>query len=199
MTRLRNPLETLLTAALLTLGFVDARFAAAGALLFIACEIGAGIRGRRGPRWIPLIWPAGDVPLTIVYDGTCRLCEGSKRKLERWKTAGLFTFITAQSETVRTLLPGTSEAQLLGQMHVLEEGRVYGGADGWFRIMRYAPLWSAWLAWVAPRFLARPLYRWIARNRYHWFGRTACENGSCAIPDAGARRSSTPNDSRDPS
>lgn len=199
MTRLRNPLEALLVAALLGLGAVDVRFAAAGALLFVACEIAAGIRGRKGPRWLPALWPVGDVPLTVIYDGTCNLCRGSKERLERWKTADRFRFVMLQSPETKALLPGMSEEALAGQMHVLEGAQVYGGADGWYRLMRYAPLWSAWLAWVTPRFVARPLYRWIARNRFHWFGRAECAEGSCAIPGAAARRSSTPNDSRDPS
>jgi predicted DCC family thiol-disulfide oxidoreductase YuxK len=48
--------------------------------------------------------------------------------------------------------------------------------------MRFAPWYQRWLAWVTPRFLARPLYRWVAKNRYHWFGKVDCADGACQIP-----------------
>ena len=177
MTRLRNPAEAALVAALLALGAVRPGFAAAGAVLFAVLEIAAGLRRREGPRWLPSVWPVGGAPLTVVYDATCRLCVGSKKRLERWKAP--MTFVAVQAPESKALLPGKTDEELLGQMHVLEEGQVYGGADGWFRIMRRAPLWSAWIAWVTPKVIARPVYRWIARNRYRWFGRS-CEE-TCAV------------------
>ena len=180
MTRLRNPAEALGVAALLALGAVRPAFAAAGAVLFAGLEIAAGLLRRPGPRWLPSVWPVDVPPMTVVYDGTCRLCVGSRKRLERWKSP--MTFLALQSPEAKALLPGKSEEELLGQMHVLEEGKVYGGAEGWFRIMRRAPLWSAWIAWITPLFLARPVYGWVARNRYKWFGRTCeGEGGTCAV------------------
>ena len=180
MTRLRNKAEVLLVAALLGLGAARPAFAAAGAGLFAVLEIVAGLRRRPGPRWLPSIWPVDPSPMTVVYDATCRLCVGSKNRLARWKSP--LTFVPVQSPEARALLPGKSEEDLLGQMHVLEEGKVYAGAEGWRRILRRGPLWSAWLGWVTPLFLARPVYRWIARHRYAWFGRTCeGEGGTCAV------------------
>jgi predicted DCC family thiol-disulfide oxidoreductase YuxK len=46
--------------------------------------------------------------------------------------------------------------------------------------MTLAPVWLAAVAWITPRFLARPIYRLIARHRYRWFGRV-CEGGSCSV------------------
>lgn len=200
MTRLRNPVETLAAAFLLALGAVHPAFAAGGALFFALAEIVAGLRGRAGPRWIPSAWPVGGDVLTVVYDGHCRLCVGSVERLKRWRSADRLRFVPLQEPEARALLPGLSGADLEGQMHVLDAGRAYAGADGWFRLLRLAPLWTAWVAWVTPRFVARPAYAWIARNRYRWFGRT-CEEGSCAlhVTASGGRRSSTRNDSRDPS
>ena len=200
MTRLRNPAETALVAALLALGAVRPGFAAAGAVLFALLEIVAGARRRPGPRWLPSWWPVDAPPMTVVYDGTCRLCVGSKKRLERWTSP--FTFVPVQSPEAKALLPGKSEEDLLGQMHVLEEGKVYGGAEGWMRIMRRAPLWTSWIAWVTPLFLARPIYRWIARNRYKWFGKTCeGEGGTCAVHStaSGDRPSSTRSGSPGPS
>ena len=200
MTRLKNPLETLLVAALLAGGFAHPGFAAAGALLFAALEIAAGLRGVEGPRWCPAAWPLGGDPLAVVYDGHCRLCVGSVERLKRWATADRLRFVALQDPEAKVLLPGKSDAELQGEMHVVEAGRAYAGADGWYRLARFGPLWTAWVAWVTPRFLARPVYAWIARNRYRWFGRT-CEEGNCAVhvTASGGRRSSSPNDNRGPS
>ncbi len=200
MTRLRNPLETLAVAVLLALGPAHPAFAASGALLFALAEIAAGLRGRAGPRWCPSAWPVGGEALTVVYDGHCRLCVGSVDRLRRWRTADRLRFVPLQDSAARVLLPGKSDAELQGQMHVVDAGRVYAGAEGWFRLMRLAPLWTAWIAWVTPRFAARQVYARIARNRYRWFGRT-CEEGTCALhaTASGGKRSSTPNGNRDPS
>lgn len=184
MTRLRNPAEALAVAALLGLGFAHPGFAVGGAVLFAVLEIAAGLRGRKGPRWLPAWWPADIPPMTVVYDGTCRLCVGSKRRVERWRTSP--RFVPLQSPEAQALLPGRSEEELLGQMHVLEEGRVYAGAEGWLRVLRRGPLWSAWAAWVVPLWIARPVYGWVARNRYRWFGRV-CEE-SCAVHPQRLRR-----------
>lgn len=177
---LENRTETALLAVLLAAGIATPWAAGAAALLFAVCEIAAGLRGAPGPRWIPGRWPKVDSSLTVLYDATCALCVGSKRRLESWRTASAFRFVAVQSPEAKALLPGRSPEELLGAMHVIEGGEVTSGADGWFRLMRLAPLWLAWIRWVTPLFVARPVYNWIARNRYRWFGRV-CEGGSCSI------------------
>jgi predicted DCC family thiol-disulfide oxidoreductase YuxK len=177
---LSNPGQSAALAVLLISGRWSPWAFVLAALLFASCEIEAGLRRRQGPRWIPSEWPREGAPLTILYDGTCALCVGSKKKLEAWKTAGSMRFVPIQSPDARALVPGIPEEQLFGAMHVLEEGRIYSGADGWYRIMRFAPLTVAWAAWVTPPAVARPVYGWIARNRYRWFGRV-CEGGTCAL------------------
>jgi predicted DCC family thiol-disulfide oxidoreductase YuxK len=125
-----------------------------------------------------------DGRLTVLYDGECRLCASSKARLERWKSADRLRFVPIQSPEARLLAPDVPEAELRGAMHVLEDGRVWSGADGWFRLMRLAPLRLRWIGWVTPRWIARPVYRWVARNRYQWFGKVGCAEGACAVPPA---------------
>jgi predicted DCC family thiol-disulfide oxidoreductase YuxK len=121
------------------------------------------------------------VELTVLYDGECRLCAASKARVERWRKADRIRFVTIQSPEARKLAPQIPEDELRGAMHVLEEGKVWSGADGWFRMMRLAPWYQRWIAWVTPRFVARPLYRFIARHRYRWFGKVECAD-ACAVP-----------------
>lgn len=118
--------------------------------------------------------------IAVVYDGHCRLCVGSVERMRRWPKAGELAFVPLQSPEAKALVPGKTEQQLAGEMHVVEDGRVTAGADGWFRLMRFAPLRLRWIAWILPRALARPLYAWVARNRYRWFGST-CAEGTCAV------------------
>lgn len=122
-----------------------------------------------------------DERVTVLYDGECRLCAASKARLERWPTADRLRFVPVQSPDARTLAPGVSDEELRGAMHVLEDGKVWSGADGWYRLMRLAPLRLRWISWVVPRFVARPVYRWIARHRYRWFGKADCTDGACAV------------------
>jgi len=177
---LENRLETAILVALLAAGLMSPWATGAAALFFAACEIAAGLRRAPAPRWVPSAWPAVGTTMTVLYDSTCALCAGSKRRLESWRTASSLRFVAIQTPEAKALLPGIPEGQLLGAMHVIEDGRVTSGADGWFRIMRAAPLWMAWISWITPLFLARPVYRLIARNRYRWFGRV-CEGGTCSI------------------
>ena len=105
---LRNPVETGLLAAMLAGGFFTAYALAAAAVFFCGCEIAAGVRRKEGPRWWPGIWPEGEGVLTILYDSTCVLCMGSKKKLEAWKTASRMRFVSLQTPEARELLPGIS-------------------------------------------------------------------------------------------
>jgi predicted DCC family thiol-disulfide oxidoreductase YuxK len=177
---LRNPWETAAVAALAVAGLLSPWALAAAAVLFGALEFVAGLRKLEGPRFWPSLWPTVDAPVTILYDGTCVLCARSKGKLETWKTAPSMRFLTLQSPEARALVPDLEEKRYMGAMHVIEGGTVYSAHEGWFRIMRLAPLPLALLAWLTPTFVARPFYAWVARNRFKWFGRV-CEGGTCQV------------------
>jgi predicted DCC family thiol-disulfide oxidoreductase YuxK len=177
---LRNPWQTALVAALAAAGAWSPWALAAAAVLFAILEVVAGIRKAEGPRWWPSLWPRAGATLTILYDGTCVLCARSKQRLEGWPTAGSMKFLALQSDEARALVPGMDPKTYMGAMHVVEEGKVFSAHEGWYRIMRLAPLPLALIAAVTPAWLARPLYAWVARNRYRWFGRV-CEGGSCQV------------------
>jgi len=177
---LRNPWETAAVASLAGAGLVYRGALAAAAVAFALLEIAAGIRGAEGPRWWPSWWPRREGTLTILYDAACVLCTRSKDRLEAWRTAGAFRFLALQSPEARALVPDLDGKAYLGAMHVVEDGKVFSAQEGWFRIMRFAPLPLALGAALTPRGLARPFYGWVARNRYRWFGKV-CEDGSCRV------------------
>jgi len=177
---LRNPWETAAVASLAAAGAASREFLAAAAVLFAVLEIAAGWRRAEGPRWWPSLWPRRAGTLTILYDATCVLCTRSKERLDRWRTAPSFRFLPLQSPEARALVPGLDEKTYLGAMHAVEDGRIFSGHEGWFRIMRFAPLPLALAAAVIPGALAKPVYGWIGRNRYRWFGKV-CVEGTCRV------------------
>ena len=177
---LRNPWETAAVAVLALAGVHWPALLAAAAVLFAALEVVAGVRKLEGPRWWPSLWPKVQRAVSILYDGHCVLCTRSKGKLEKWRTAPSMRFLELQSPEARALVPEMEEGRYLGAMHVVEDGKVYSAHEGWFRLMRLAPLPLALLALMTPTFIARPLYAWVARNRYRWFGKV-CEGGTCQV------------------
>ncbi|HVR86107.1 MAG TPA: DCC1-like thiol-disulfide oxidoreductase family protein [Planctomycetota bacterium] len=177
---LRNPWETVAVATLAAAGVFSPYALAAAALLFAALEIAAGLRNLEGPRWWPSLWPRGGATVTVLYDSHCVLCSRSKEKLERWRTAPLMRFLPLESPEARALVPDMEEKRYQGAMHVIEEGRITSGHEGWYRLMKLAPLPLALLARMTPTFVARPLYAAVARNRYRWFGKL-CEGSTCQV------------------
>jgi len=183
---LRNPWETALVAAVAAAGIRFPAALAAAALLFAGLEIAAGLRKQEGPRWWPSLWPRAEGTLTVLYDATCVLCSRSKAKLESWRTAGSIRFLALQSLEARAFVPDLDENAYMGAMHVVENGKIYSAHEGWYRIMRLAPLPLALLAALTPAFVARPMYAWIARNRYRWFGKVG-EGGTWQVHPGGPR------------
>jgi predicted DCC family thiol-disulfide oxidoreductase YuxK len=177
---LRNPWETAAVAALALGGLLSPFALAAAALLFAGLEIVAGLRKLEGPRWWPSLWPRDTAQVVVLYDSHCVLCSRSKAKLETWRTAPAMRFLPLESPEARALVAGMDEKRYQGAMHVLEGGKIFSAHEGWYRLMKLAPLPLALLAWMTPAFVARPLYAMVARNRYRWFGKL-CEGGTCQV------------------
>ena len=114
----------------------------------------------------------------LFYDGECRFCCASARRVERILARRRFQLRTLQSPDAPQRL-GLSDQALLGEMRLLlAEGRNLGGADAVVEIARR--IWWAWPLWLLSRVPgARPalhaLYRVIAANRH-------CIGGACKLP-----------------
>jgi len=112
----------------------------------------------------------------VLFDGVCKLCNGTVQFILRRDPRGRFRFAPQQSEAGRRLLRkhGLIEASGLAQSLVVLEGeRVYLESDAALRI--FYRLGGAWRLLWALRFIPKPLrdraYRLVARNRYRLFGR----------------------------
>ncbi|WP_274650008.1 thiol-disulfide oxidoreductase DCC family protein [Paenibacillus humicola] len=131
--------------------------------------------------------------LHIFYDGSCRLCLASVKRLKELRSSAELLFIPLQSldGDAARLYPAVAalpKETLAAKMHVADgEGRLYAGADGIVRILRTVPGFRL----LAPLYrlpgmkrAMDALYRYIANRRYEWFGEAdeSCESGACALP-----------------
>lgn len=114
----------------------------------------------------------------LFYDGECRLCCASARRVERILARRRVQLCTLQSPDAPQRL-GLSDRALLREMRLLlADGRSLGGADAVVEIARR--IWWAWPLWLFSRVpgvrpLLRAVYRVIAANRH-------CIGGVCNMP-----------------
>lgn len=119
----------------------------------------------------------------LFYDGECRLCCESARRVERILTRRRIRLCTLQSPDAPQRL-GLSGRALLHEMRLLTaDGRNLGGADAIGEIARH--IWWAWPLWLISHlpgvtWLMRAVYRAIAANRH-------CIGGACELPPHNAR------------
>ena len=132
-------------------------------------------------------WPR---EVVVIYDGGCGICNQIRRAVERWDFDGLLRWEAFQSGVgSRWDIPREA---LEARLHLVADGRVYGGFAACKLILLYLPvtlltltlvlaappnegwiwfrrLWvGAWLAFVCPWFEAvgERVYLQVARNRY---------------------------------
>jgi predicted DCC family thiol-disulfide oxidoreductase YuxK len=110
-------------------------------------------------------------PYTLVYDGTCRVCNRLANVLRAWDRDGDIEVVPSQAAGVMARFPwiparAFSEAiQLVGP-----SGSTWQGAAAIEELLGILPR-GRLIAWIFKvpfvRVLADKFYRWFARNRYH--------------------------------
>ena len=119
---------------------------------------------------------------TVLYDGHCRFCVGSKKRLERVVGARL-EWASFREPEVAARFPALSPDALEQSLHlVTATGRVYAGAEAVVRVLLHQPLFFWARLYYVPglRQLVDAAYRWVARSRFKWFGAT-CADGQCKV------------------
>ncbi len=147
-------------------------------------------------------------PLTLYYDGSCRLCSAEIRNLALRNTQGRLRFVDCSPADFNSPIPGTGRADLMQQMHGLgAQGQVLRAVDVFMAAYRAVglPGVSRMLAHPVVRPIADRAYPWIVRNRYrlprwligglfeHAARRAAeraasqahCRDGACAVHPEG--------------
>jgi predicted DCC family thiol-disulfide oxidoreductase YuxK len=121
-------------------------------------------------------------PPVVLFDGVCKLCNGSVNFVIRRDRKRRLKFASLQSEYGRTVLKKHAmELNSMDSMMLLEGERLTVKSTAIIRISKY--LGGAWplcmIALVIPRFIRDFIYDIIAKNRYRWFGKY----DTCRLPD----------------
>jgi predicted DCC family thiol-disulfide oxidoreductase YuxK len=123
----------------------------------------------------------------MLFDGNCRFCTQSAKKLARTLGPSRTKTVSFQDDGVLASFPGVTYEACMKRLHlVTPDGRVYSGAGAVARIFREFRFvgWLTYLYYVPVlKQLADLGYALIAKYRYKLFGRThQCEpGGTCHL------------------
>jgi predicted DCC family thiol-disulfide oxidoreductase YuxK len=128
----------------------------------------------------------GGSKIVVLYDGLCRFCTGSAKKLQRLGGKSRLETVSFQEEGVLERFPGIGYDALMKRMHVvMPDGRVFAGAEAVTRVLAALPVVGPLaFGYYVPgiRQLAELTYDTIAKNRYRIAGKSgACEGGTCHL------------------
>jgi predicted DCC family thiol-disulfide oxidoreductase YuxK len=109
-------------------------------------------------------------PYTVVFDGTCKVCNRLAKVLRGWDHARLIEVVPSQAPGVMARFPWippkafTEALQMVGP-----GGQTWAGAAAIEQILNVVPKGKL-IAWVFKipfvRVVADRFYKWFARNRY---------------------------------
>jgi predicted DCC family thiol-disulfide oxidoreductase YuxK len=125
-------------------------------------------------------------PMIVLFDGSCRFCTRSAHSLRRTFGSRL-VLKNFQEQGALDPYPSVTHEAAMKRMHVvLPDGRVFGGAEAFARIVAESVPVIGWVAYVyyvpGIRQLADWTYDFVARNRYRLMGKTeACDGGTCHL------------------
>lgn len=110
----------------------------------------------------------------VLYDGTCKLCNGWVNFLLRYDKYRTVRLAAVQSEEGKALLRWARlSTENISTIVLIRRGQVWLRAEAIFRVMAGLPWpWRALtLLRLLPAALSNRCYDLIARNRYRLFGR----------------------------
>ncbi|GAC1591552.1 MAG: thiol-disulfide oxidoreductase DCC family protein [Candidatus Velthaea sp.] len=121
------------------------------------------------------------VPLVVLFDGVCNLCDVAVRLIIANDPRARFSCAPLQSAAARDLLrrygrtpDGIESIVLIDDMGVHEQSDAALGI-----LTRLRSPWPlAGLAYALPRSVRDRIYAFVARNRYAWFG----QRDACSVP-----------------
>ncbi len=149
---------------------------------------------------MPAHEPANERML-LLYDGECRFCIASSRRLAAMARPGTIERIDLHDHAALRRHPCAPQNPDAGTIRlVMPDGRVAVGAEAIALALGTRPLWRL-VTWVyrlpGVRQLADAAYRVVARHRFTIMGRVGdaggrgsggCESGACRIEAVESRR-----------
>lgn len=107
-------------------------------------------------------------PITVIYDGHCAICRTTMDRLNRQlgdRVRGVDFRIVPPPD----IHPDLTEARCQAQLHALQDGRIYGGAEAMVKILQRHAGWRflTYFYYLPPLgWIAEKVYAYIARNRF---------------------------------
>ncbi len=133
--------------------------------------------------------------VVALYDGHCVICNTSRRLIGAFDRVRRIEWLDLhQREEVAARYPDYNHAEMMGEIHVVADGRLYRGLEATRRLFRAVPIfWPLYGllrlpiigTWLGPK-----VYRFIARHRYtinRWAGapvtepESDCDDGVCKV------------------
>jgi len=120
------------------------------------------------------------VEKTVLFDGTCNLCQGAVQFILRRDKRQIFRFASLQSDFAKQALTRLPLTSIPDSIILLEGDNFHFRSDAVLEIVRHLRgIWPVLYVFrLIPRFVRDPLYDWVARHRYRWFGRSE----TCWLP-----------------
>lgn len=122
------------------------------------------------------------VPPVVLYDGVCKLCNGSMNFILPRDRKGKLKLASLQSDySLQALASHELESDRMDSLILLEGTRLSTKSTAIIRISKYLDgLWPLCMVFlIVPRFIRDFVYDTIAKNRYRWFGKY----DTCRLPD----------------
>ncbi|MDH3257655.1 MAG: DCC1-like thiol-disulfide oxidoreductase family protein [Nitrospinota bacterium] len=118
----------------------------------------------------------------VLYDGVCKLCNGSVNFILHRDRKGRLKLAPLQSDYARQVIASHEmKSNPMGSLLLLEGSRLTTKSTAIIRISKYMDgLWPLCVIFlIIPRFIRDFIYDIVANNRYRWFGKY----DTCRLPD----------------
>ena len=112
-------------------------------------------------------------PPVVLFDGVCKLCNGSVNFILRRDRKGRLKLAPLQSDYSRQVLASHEiQSDLMDSLMLLEGTRLTTKSTAIIRITKYLDgLWPLCMIFlIIPRIIRDFLYDIVAKNRYRWIG-----------------------------
>ena len=121
-------------------------------------------------------------PPVVLFDGVCKLCNGSVNFILHRDRKGRLKLAPLQSDYGRQVLASHEvQSDPMDSIMLLEGKRLSTKSTAIIRISKYLDgLWPLCMIFlIVPRLIRDFIYNIVAKNRYRWFGKY----DTCRLPD----------------
>ncbi len=117
----------------------------------------------------------------ILFDGVCKLCNGSVKFIIKRDSKAVFKFQALQNYQNLQQVATHFQNQVPDSIILIQDGIIYSKSTAVLKICKNLDgLWPLLYAlFIIPKPFRDYLYMLIAKNRYVWFGKYE----KCTIPD----------------